>query len=164
MKSIYFLFCAAAVMMIASCGTNEPVAAVAAAPAFSLDSAKAIIEASNAVFMESFTKGDSAGVAGCYTKDAKLMPNGMPAITGTAAITGFVGATARMGFKNYTLATTDVWGNADLLGEEGTFALNDDKGNAIDKGKYIVLWKQEEGKWKMFRDIWTSDMPPPSSK
>jgi hypothetical protein len=22
------------------------------------------------------------------------------------------------------------------------------------------LWKQEAGNWKMFRDIWTSDLPP----
>ncbi len=164
MKSIYFLFCAATVMMIASCGTNEPVAAVAAAPVFSLDSAKAAIEASNAVFMESFAKGDSAGVAGCYTKDAKAMPAGMPAIQGKDGMTGFVGATMRMGLKNFKLATTEVWGSTDLVAEEGTFALNDDKGNAVDKGKYIVLWKQEDGKWKMFRDIWTSDMPPPPSK
>ena len=26
----------------------------------------------------------------------------------------------------------------------------------VDKGNYIVVWKKDDGKWKIFRDIWNS--------
>ena len=32
---------------------------------------------------------------------------------------------------------------------------------SAEKGKFIVVWKEENGKWKMHRDIWNSDAPPP---
>lgn len=35
----------------------------------------------------------------------------------------------------------------------------DKDGKQLDKGKYIVLWKKEEGKWKLFRDCYNSDLP-----
>ncbi len=38
-----------------------------------------------------------------------------------------------------------------------TFSDKDEK--ELEKGKYIVLWKKEEGKWKLFRDCYNSDMP-----
>jgi len=36
-----------------------------------------------------------------------------------------------------------------------------DRGYVLDKGKYIVIWKQEEGQWKLHRDIFNSSMPAP---
>jgi ketosteroid isomerase-like protein len=36
----------------------------------------------------------------------------------------------------------------------------DSAGNKLEKGKFIVLWKQEKGIWKMYRDIWNSDASP----
>ena len=30
----------------------------------------------------------------------------------------------------------------------------------MDSGKFIVIWKQEGGQWKLHRDIWNSSMPP----
>jgi ketosteroid isomerase-like protein len=32
----------------------------------------------------------------------------------------------------------------------------------MDRGKYIVVWKDEGGKWKLHRDIWNSSLPAPS--
>jgi hypothetical protein len=34
----------------------------------------------------------------------------------------------------------------------------DGKGGSVDKGKFIALWKQEVGKWKMYREIWNYDI------
>jgi hypothetical protein len=33
-------------------------------------------------------------------------------------------------------------------------------GKVLDKGKYIVIWKKEDGTWKLHRDIWTTSVPP----
>jgi hypothetical protein len=32
-----------------------------------------------------------------------------------------------------------------------------------DTGKYIVVWKRQDGVWKLHADIWNSDAPPPSA-
>ena len=47
-----------------------------------------------------------------------------------------------------------------MVSEVGSYSMTDKSGKEIDKGKYIVLWKMEDGKWKLHRDIFNSDMPP----
>jgi ketosteroid isomerase-like protein len=33
-----------------------------------------------------------------------------------------------------------------------------------DKGKFVVVWKrQADGSWKIVRDVYNSDVPPPKS-
>jgi ketosteroid isomerase-like protein len=29
----------------------------------------------------------------------------------------------------------------------------------VDQGKYIVIWKQDGGQWKLHRDIFNSSLP-----
>lgn len=118
----------------------------------------------NMTFGALAAKGDSTGIAALYTSDAKVMgPNG-PAVQGVAGITAGFGAMLRSGIGKAELKTVDLWGNEELLSEEGTYALSSKDGKEIDKGKYIVLWKKEGGNWKLFRDIFNSDMPPAPMK
>jgi ketosteroid isomerase-like protein len=63
------------------------------------------------------------------------------------------------GANKLGLTTTGLWGDEKMLAEEGIFTFMDKDGNQIDKGKYIVLWKKEDGKWKLFRDCYNSDLP-----
>jgi ketosteroid isomerase-like protein len=127
---------------------------------FDLASAKRSIDSTNAVFAGLVSRGDSAGLAAMYTADAKMMGSNMPAASGTAAIkSAFGGMFSMMGTVDLKPTVVDVWGNADMLVEEGTYTMSQ-KGKEIDRGKYIVLWKMEDGKWKLFRDIFNSDLPP----
>ena len=68
---------------------------------------------------------------------------------------GFIQA----GANKLDLITTGVWGDENLLAEEGLFTFSDKEGKQLDKGKYIVLWKKADGKWKLFRDCYNSDLP-----
>ena len=132
---------------------------------FDLAAAKTEIEAANAEFEALIAKGDSAGVANLYTSDAKLMGGNMPVVSGRASIQGAFNGMISMGIAGVNLTTIEVWGTEALVSEEGTYGLSDKSGNEIDKGKYIVLWKKEDGKWKLFRDCFNSDIPcPPPSK
>ena len=56
-----------------------------------------------------------------------------------------------------------MFGGKDGVTETGTYEMFVDKNVSVDKGKFIVLWKQVDGKWKMHRDIWNSDMPVPAA-
>jgi ketosteroid isomerase-like protein len=129
-------------------------------PTFDIAGAKKVIDSLNVEFGNYVSKSDSAGLAAMYTSDAKMMGANMPSASGRSAIqSSFSGMFAQMGPIGLTLKATDVWGTEALLSEEGTYTMTKD-GKEIDKGKYIVLWKMEDGKWKLHRDIFNSDLPP----
>lgn len=122
------------------------------------------IEAANSEFMDLVSKGDSVGLANYYAVDAKLMGPNEPAITGRKDIQAGMAGIINSGVAKADLKAIDVWGARDVVAEEGELTLFDKAGTQLDKGKYIVLWKKEDGKWKLFRDLFNSDLPVPSTK
>ena len=146
--------------LFSSCA-NEPAKTETAASAFSLDSAKAAIAASNKVFSACFASGDSTAFANCYTSDACINVTGMPRMCGTGAITAFFNGGRKMGLTNVALTTEEVMGGKDAVVEVGKYEMFVGNNVSAEKGKFIVVWKEENGKWKMHRDIWNSDAPPP---
>jgi len=144
-------------------GTNT--ATEERAKSFDLDAVKKIIDSTNAVFGSMISKGDSAGLASLYTSDAKFMAPNMPTASGRSGVqSAFAGLFAAMGTPGLTLTANDVWGTEELVTEVGSYVMTDNTGKVIDKGRYIDLWKMEDGKWKIHRDIFNSENPPPPSK
>src|SRR5574343_100321 len=134
-------------------------AAVETKPALNLDSIKAAIAASNAAFGECFAKNDSVNFVARYTSDACINPTGMPQICGSAGIGAYFRGGYDMGIRNIKLSTKNVMlGDAYAI-ETGAYELQLEGGKAIESGKFIVIWKQENGAWKMYQDIWNSDAP-----
>ena len=157
MKLLLFA-CAVTLLGFTACN-NEP--KTAEASSFSLDSVKTHIAASNAVYGDCFAKNDSTTFVGCYTSDACINPAGVPKICGSAGINAFFGGAVKMGIKKIVLTTAEVMGGKDGVIETGSYDLQGDGGVSYEKGKFIVMWKEEGGKWKMHRDIWNSDAPAP---
>jgi ketosteroid isomerase-like protein len=128
---------------------------------FDLAGVKKVIDSTNAVFGSMISKGDSVGLASLYTSDAKFMTPNMPTASGRSGVqSAFAGLFAAMGTPGLTLTANEVWGTEELVTEVGSYTMTDKNGKEIDKGKYIDLWKMEDGKWKIHRDIFNSDMPP----
>lgn len=127
---------------------------------FDLAAAKKAIDSVNAQFGVLVAKGDSVGIANLYHSDAKVLGQSMPIASGKVAIQHAFAEMLGMGIGGATLTSTEVYGAEDLVSEVGTYSLTDKSGKEIDKGKYIVLWKMEDGKWKLFRDCFNSDLPP----
>lgn len=127
--------------------------------AFDLTNVKKEIEAANQIISDNLAKGDSVAVASAYSKDGALMVNYMPSIKGQDKITAFWGGFIRLGIGSITLTTIEVWGDENYITEEGLFEIKAKDGAQIDKGKYIVVWKKEEGKWKLHRDMSNTDLP-----
>ena len=69
----------------------------------------------------------------------------------------------KSGITKVGLKTEAVYGNEDMVAEEGVVNLYVKDQNVAEE-KYIVLWKKEDGKWKMFRDISNSNLPATASK
>ncbi len=131
--------------------------------AFDLTVAKAEIEEANRKFMDLVAKGDSVGLANAYTTDAKFMSAGAPAVVGRENIQHAMSDIVKSGITKVDLRLKEVFGTEDLIAEEGELTLYV-KNNAVAEEKYIVLWKKEDGKWKLFRDIFNSNLPATSSK
>lgn len=126
---------------------------------FNLDSARKEIDQANMEFIDLFRKYDSVGVANMFTADGKSMEPNAPAFVGRKAIQTHYAMIMNAGANNLGLVTTGLWGDQNMLAEEGEFTFSDKDGKQLDKGKYIVLWKNEDGKWKLFRDCYNSDLP-----
>ncbi|NIJ52686.1 YybH family protein [Dyadobacter arcticus] len=138
--------------------TEKPKEAEQAGTKFDLAAAKTEIEEINKTFMASFAKGDSVGVASLYSTDGKLMFPEAPSFVGRAAIQTAVSAVIKSGVTRLNFETKEVFGNEDLLAEEGEVTVYV-KDAAVAVDKYIVLWKKEDGKWMMFRDMSSPNAP-----
>lgn len=170
MKTIA-LFCSSAIMMFAACSnpsTSSDASATkdsTATNTFDLAAVKNAINEGNKTFTEAIIKGDSSTAANLYASDANMFPPNMPKAENQQQIMNALGGFARMGIKSFNLESTNVFGGPEYVIEEGKYTIGDDKGKNSDEGKYIVVWKQEDGKWKLYRDIWNSNMPAqPASK
>jgi len=126
---------------------------------FDLANARKEIEAVNLELANNLSKGDSVALASAYSSEASLMLSHMPSVTGKENIISAWGGIINSGVSKMTLTTLAVWGNEEYITEEGLISIETKDGTLIDKGKYLVLWKKEDGKWKLHRDISNSDLP-----
>ncbi|HVO72427.1 MAG TPA: nuclear transport factor 2 family protein [Ignavibacteriaceae bacterium] len=126
---------------------------------FDLENAKKEIDAANSDFINLFNRSDSVGLANLFTVDGKSMEPNAPALIGRSQIQAHYSAVMKAGANKIGLLTTGLWGDENMLAEEGEFTFTDKDGKLLDKGKYLTLWKAEDGKWKLFRDCYNSDLP-----
>ena len=116
----------------------------------------------NEKFLAAFNRGDAAGLASLYTENGQVLPPNSDFITGQTAIEGFWQAVFDMGIKSATLETVELETHGDTAIDVGKFTLAVEGGQTVDEGKYLVVWKQADGQWKLHRDIFNSSMPLPA--
>jgi uncharacterized protein (TIGR02246 family) len=119
------------------------------------------IAAANEKFTTAFGQGDAAGLAALYTESGQILPPNGDFVTGKEAVQGFWQTLMDMGIKEAKLEIVEVEGHGDTAIEVSRFTLKDEGGQVLDKGKYIVIWKQHDGQWKLHRDIFNSSLPAP---
>ncbi len=161
MKHSFFKLFAAVLLTGFICSCNSEGTKTETSAGFSLDSAKVAIAASNKIFGASFATGDSVAFANCYTSDGCIYNANMPKVCGTAGIQSFLSIGYNSGLRNVVLTTEEVMGGKEAVVETGKYEVFIANNVSVEKGKFVVAWKEENGKWKMHRDIWNSDAPPP---
>lgn len=145
--------------LLIACNEQDKIEIEKSASAFDIKQGEASILQSNQHLMKAFQSGDSVEVGDSYTTDGGLMVPNHATIYGRENIIHFFSEAMAGAITNINLKTVKIWGDSSILVEEGTYQLSDKKKNPLDNGKYIVLWKQEAGNWKMYRDIWSSNLP-----
>lgn len=125
--------------------------------------AEAFIKSEGTKFNEEMQRGDSNALAAHYASDALVMPPNSESVKGNDVIAVWGGA-VRMGVKGFKLNTSDIIGGGDIYTETGTFEMTGAENKTLDKGKYITVWKKDNGSWKIYRDIWNTSMPMAAAK
>lgn len=126
---------------------------------FSIDSVKAHIIKMNESYSERFMTNDSAFYVARYCTDAQVYSPGMPAVISRDSIRAFFYNNGNNKEAKIELPAGNFYGNADFVVEEGSYSFPDGKGGSVDKGKFIAIWKKENNQWKLYREIWNSDIP-----
>lgn len=148
----------ALIIVIISCKKTEE-ASTEIKPKFDLSIAKEAIETAGQTFVIAMNKGDSIILANCYTADAKMMSPNTKSIIGRTEIRKVFSNWIKTGMPTFTMKTIDIWGNEDMMVAEEEWAFSDKEGKTLDSGKSIELFKMENGKWRIYRDCYNSDLP-----
>ena len=109
-------------------------------------------------FESTFGRGDASGIANFYTDHPMLLPTGSDIIQDKQSIEVFWQGVMDMGIKNARLDILEVEQHGDTVNDIGKYTLSSADGQVMDTGKYVVIWKNEDGTWKMHRDIFNSSL------
>jgi ketosteroid isomerase-like protein len=132
-----------------------------APPAPSADEVRGAIEAQNRAFGEAVHAGDTAVIGALYSTDGAVLPPNATRVTGRAAVSEFWANALTADIASAVLTTEEVfYAGGDTATEIGSAVLSAKDGSVVDEGKYIVVWKQEGGAWRLHRDIWNSNRAP----
>ena len=129
-----------------SFGQNHKVSAT-----IDLQKARVIIDSLDKQFANHYLNGDSVAIYSMYAKNAEF-----ESLKGKEILDAW-GKQIRNSIASDTRAlvftTTSLSTDSEFLVELGTYEIKDSKGNTKHSGKYLVVWKQENGTWKLYRDM-----------
>ena len=160
-KILVIILAAGSCLELLSCNSNNPdkISDVRAENS-GLDKkwAKSFLDSINTKFSEQIALGDSTTLASHYWPDAELLLDNSDVVKGKDIINAWGGA-IRMGVKQMTFSTTDITGSPAFIIETGNYEMKDGTKSLLDRGKYVVVWENRNGAWKLYRDIGSTSMP-----
>jgi len=151
MKKIHFIGKQVLVLVFILCCNKSSFAQSAEQPVVDLQKAKMIVSSIIKQFAEYYLMGDSVALAAMYTKDASLgsvKGNDIP-----SAIGRMIRSSIKNNSRNIIYKSTSISIDGEFIIEVGIAEAKDDRGNQKWISKYLVVYKQENGAWKLYRDI-----------
>ena len=146
-----FLTLIIAFVLLLGCRQQQNTGTRPVSEAVDLQKIRSIIEDLDKQFSKDFYNGDSVALANYYSSDAKF-----GSLKGKEILSAW-GRMIRNSIKDNTrnllFTTTAFTGDSVYMVELGIYEERDDKNNLKNKGRYLVVWKQENGEWKIYRDI-----------
>jgi ketosteroid isomerase-like protein len=116
-----------------------------------LQKVRSTIEALDKQFSKDFYNGDSVSLANYYSSDAKF--GSLKGKEILSAWGSMIRNSIKDNIRNLLFTTTAFTGDSIYAVELGKYEMRDDKNNLKERGRYAVVWKEENGEWKIYRDI-----------
>lgn len=123
-----------------------------------MDVAERIHEA-NERFKQAIRAADSSTMPSLYTSDAKILPPNGDAVGDSDSIAEFWQGFFTLAITEARPVTLEVIPMGEYALEVGEYSVFSEDGALVDRGKTMVLWKNDGGTWKMHRDTWNSSVP-----
>jgi ketosteroid isomerase-like protein len=118
-----------------------------------------IIETKTGQFTQAHITRDTTFLNNIVTLDAKSFPPNTDAVIGRRAIAALNAEWVGFDIREFREESIGFYGNEEYLIDEGTYYLRYGEENTIDKGKYINIWKKEDGDWKICSNMWNTSLP-----
>jgi ketosteroid isomerase-like protein len=120
-----------------------------------MDDIRRSIDEANRRFVDTFNAGDPGRAAQqVYTRTARILPPDSDVVEGREEIVRFwQGAAQQLGVKAVALTTISLEVLPEAVCEIGHADLTLAAGQQA-RFKYVVVWKQDEGRWGWHIDIW----------
>ncbi len=126
----------------------------------------ATIDSLGKAFSSAAAARDTSAIVNFYADDAHVLPPGAARIQGKEGIhhlwAGFLSMPGlELGLHTDNVIVSEA---GDLAAEVGSYTLRaqDPTGKPFDDaGKYLVVWKNMNGAWKILADTWNTDRPMP---
>jgi len=138
-------------------GSDKPAAGGAAAH-------EQAIRKTNEQWLALIRDHDAAAVSRLYTEDGAMMAPGAPIAQGQPALEQAWGGLMQMPGFGLTFEADQivVASGGDMALDRGVyeFSLDGPDGPTKDIGKYVVVWRNVDGQWKVAADIFNSDGAP----
>ena len=107
-----------------------------------------------------YDAADLDQLATLYTADAVIMPPNGERVHGHEAMKALARSYIEAGAVEIQLPPPDAY---DVVGEtawiEGTYRFTAPDGSPLDVGKYLDVYRFEDGMWRIQHHMWSSDLP-----
>jgi uncharacterized protein (TIGR02246 family) len=112
---------------------------------------RAAIDEANLEFREGFRNADVDQLAELFTRDARLMPPLLPSVVGREAIRDYMQYWVEYGIRDIKIVTEEVYGSGDTAFEISRSTPVLSTGEELPRSRDMVVWKHEEGRWRVHR-------------
>jgi ketosteroid isomerase-like protein len=106
----------------------------------------------------SFDAKDVDKILALYTENSVFMPPNKPLLRGRGALKGFYDGLMSSGSKDLKITIGEVAGEGTLAYESGSYTMVN--GTVPDRGKFLFIFRNMAGTWKIEYTSWSSDLPP----
>jgi uncharacterized protein (TIGR02246 family) len=113
-------------------------------------------------FEQAFNADDLDASLALFDKDAQILPERGPVVSGRDGIRQYLQdqMTPVVSFNTETDMTLV---RGDIAIEQGQYRVRDvRRGSDVEEGKYIHVWRNRGGQWKLYRVMYNTDVAPPT--
>jgi len=135
---------------------------VTAAESRSAQIAREDINDMHSGLLKAYNAKDAIGVASFYTDDAILMPPNLAPVKSKIAVADFMRQILAPPFGSILVNVAETVISDDYAFCTGYYTMLRADGTTLDTGKFVEVLKNESGSWKIYRDIYNSDMVAPT--
>ena len=149
-------------LLAGACGGPAPASTRDERRSFDLDATRQLIARQNERFTDAHLRGDVAAIDSMFAPDATSYPPGADAVRGLPALHAFTVEYLKAELTEFREETTDFYGNAEYVVDAGTYVVTYGPDNVTERGKYLNVWQQVNGSWKIKANMWNTDAPAPA--